>query len=348
MDQFDAFSVFFWDNSVRIGERTYLLGQATVDALNISTEEFNRLCDCAEAFDYTLDEMLRRRDKRMAKDVQTRLNAALDVIFTLPVFRDLELGDGARTVFTDLRDLPQAWNEAMREETEGGRMLREFAAKVSCLPERLNNFRGQVALMLEFCFEDLERRCSSEYGRAFDTYYRAMIRDGAALYPFQEFEQSFPTEVAFVPMRHPDKPDDFLVAERAKFAELHFFLYTDFYRALAHGNAPRRCHNCGRYFLLTRGYDACYCNNIAPGETKRTCRKVGAHAKERRKREGASPVEQEYNRAYGRVKMQHSRRKKDTAEYNREVARAQDIRDAYACGELGEEDAIAQLKAVGG
>jgi len=27
---------------------------------------------------------------------------------------------------------------------------------------------------------------------------------------------------------------------------------------LALGNAPRRCHNCGRYFLLTSSYDICY------------------------------------------------------------------------------------------
>ena len=284
----------------------------------------------------------------MAKDVQTRLNAALDVIFALPVFRDLELDEGARTVFTDLRDTPEAWDEAMREDTAGGQLLRAFAAKVSCLPERLNNFRGQVALMLEYFFEDLPRRDSAEYGRAFDAYWRAMVTDGTKIYPFQAFEQSFPAELSFVPMRHPDHPTEFHVAERAKFAELRFFLYTDFYRTLAHGNAPRRCHNCGRYFLLTRGYNTCYCNNIAPGETTRTCHKVGAHTKERREREGASPVQQEYNRAYGRLKMQRSRRKKDASEYNREVAQAQDIRDAYARGELGEEDAIARLKSIGG
>ena len=106
-------------------------------------------------------------------------------------------------------------------------------------------------------------------------------------------------------------------------------------------DAPRRCHNCGRYFLLTRGYNTCYCNNIAPGEATRTCRKVGAHAKEKREWEEASPVQQEYQRTYNR--QQHQRRKKDDTEYNRQVAQAQDIRDAYARGALGEEDAIARL-----
>ena len=59
-------------------------------------------------------------------------------------------------------------------------------------------------------------------------------------------------------------------------------------------------------------------------------------------------MQQEYQRAYGRMKMQRSRRKKDAAEYNHLVAQAQDVRDAYARGELGEEDAIARLKAIGG
>ena len=59
-------------------------------------------------------------------------------------------------------------------------------------------------------------------------------------------------------------------------------------------------------------------------------------------------MQQAYNRAYGRLKMQRSRRKRDATEYNHLVAQAQDIRDAYAHGELGEEDAIARLKAIGG
>lgn len=73
------------------------------------------------------------------------------------------------------------------------------------------------------------------------------------------------------------------------------------YRGMAAGNIPRRCHNCGRWFLLVGAYDTVYCRRTAPGETKRTCRQVGAHpegaGKERqgvclpRIREGVQPVE---------------------------------------------------------
>ena len=45
-----------------------------------------------------------------------------------------------------------------------------------------------------------------------------------------------------------------------------------------------------KYFLLTNGYNTCYCNNIAPGETERTCRKVGPTERSlRAKRTGLRP-----------------------------------------------------------
>ena len=173
-----------------------------------------------------------------------------------------------------------------------------------------------------------------------------MVAWGELIFPDVEFEQSFQANVRFVPIVFNDREDVPLLAEETQFGELHAFLYTDFYRGLMQGNAPRRCHNCGQFFLLTRGYDTRYCNNIAPGETTRTCRKVGAHAKEKREREEASPVQREYQRTYNRLKQQHQRRKKDDTEYNRQVAQAQDIRDAYARGALGEEGAIARLIAI--
>ena len=46
-----------------------------------------------------------------------------------------------------------------------------------------------------------------------------------------------------------------MIAERMVFDSLGAFLHVDFFRGLMHGNAPRRCHNCGRFFLLTGGYD---------------------------------------------------------------------------------------------
>ena len=121
-----------------------------------------------------------------------------------------------------------------------------------------------------------------------------------------DINQSFPVEVSFVPMFAPSGGGKIILAERARFSELLDFLEVEFYRGLAIGNAPRRCHNCGRYFLLTNGYNTCYCNNIAPGETERTCRKVGAHRKANHPT-GLSPAGVEYRKVYNRLKARKQR-----------------------------------------
>ena len=124
------------------------------------------------------------------------------------------------------------------------------------------------------------------------------------------------------------------------------FLYTDFYRGLMAGNAPRRCHNCGRYFLLTDGYNICYCNNIAPSETARTCRKVGAHRKEAQKKASTTPVQKEYAKAYNRLKMRKQRGKISVDEWNKAVGKAQELKAQTERGELSDEELSRQLEVL--
>ncbi len=104
------------------------------------------------------------------------------------------------------------------------------------------------------------------------------------------------------------------------------------------GNAPRLCHNCGRYFLLTKGYNTCYCNNIAPGETERTCRKVGAHRKEAQGKANRTPAQKEYDRAYNRMKVRKQRGKISRDEWNAAVAKAQELVARSGRGELTDEE----------
>lgn len=161
-----------------------------------------------------------------------------------------------------------------------------------------------------------------------------------------DFDQSFPVQVKFVPMKHPSEDGKVILAEQAEFTYLSHFLYTDFYRGLMVGNAPRRCHNCGRYFLLTAGYNTCYCNNLAPGETERTCRKVGAHRKEAKERASATPAQREYAKAYNRLKMRKQRGKISADEWNVAVAKAQDLKEQSERGELSDDELRRQLEAL--
>ncbi len=133
------------------------------------------------------------------------------------------------------------------------------------------------------------------------------------------------------------------IEEKATFSNLADFLRTEFYRGLAAGNGPRRCHNCGRYFLLTAGYNTCYCNNIAPGETKRTCRKVGVHRKEAQGIANLTPAQADYRRVYGRLKARKRRGKISTDEWNAAVAQAQELVAQSERGELTDEELARKL-----
>ena len=93
-----------------------------------------------------------------------------------------------------------------------------------------------------------------------------------------------------------------------------------------------------KYFLLTNGYNTCYCNNIAPGETERTCRKVGAHRKESTGKENRTPAQKEYDRTYNRLKARKQRGKISTDEWNAAVANAQELVAQSERGELTDEE----------
>ena len=82
----------------------------------------------------------------------------------------------------------------------------------------------------------------------------------------------------------------------------------------------------------------CYCNNIAPGETERTCRKVGAHRKEAQGKANRTPAQKEYDRAYNRLKQRKNRRKISLDEWNAAVVMAQELLERSGRGELTDEE----------
>jgi len=75
---------------------------------------------------------------------------------------------------------------------------------------------------------------------------------------------------------HVTGPGAGVMTERFIFSSLHDFLFVELGKAILRGNAPRQCRLCGRWFLHEQGDRAVYCERIAPGEERRTCREAGA------------------------------------------------------------------------
>lgn len=95
--------------------------------------------------------------------------------------------------------------------------------------------------------------------------------------PFSWLEEmAVESSVRFV-SRPTDGSED-AMAERWTVSCLRDFLYLELGKAIEHGNAPRQCRLCGHWFLHEQGDKTVYCGRVAPGETEKTCREVGARA----------------------------------------------------------------------
>ena len=346
-DYFDCFSVLFGRGELYIGDESFPLGQCATDILNLDSAVLTELDRRIGALMPAVKNLFGEKTDSAARSAQEQLNAVWDLIFDLPVYRNLKLDKwSAYNLFPLLLSDQEKLAAASDERSEVHQMFRRLMDGLEYFPESLRNFRGQVMGMLELYFEPIKRRGTDAYAAAYAQYFSDMRAAGAILPDMNDFEQSFPVQVKFVPMKHPAESGKVILAEQAEFTYLSHFLYTDFYRGLASGNAPRRCHNCGRYFLLTEGYNTCYCNNIAPSETERTCRKVGAHRKESKVRAAATPAQKEYAKAYNRLKMRKQRGKISADDWNAAVAKAQDLKAQTERGELSDEALRRQLKAL--
>lgn len=335
---YDHFTVFFYDNHLYIGGKEFPIGQSVVDVLNLDESVLDEIDRRVQEFIPAAQTLLAEKTDSAAALTQERLNAVLDVLFTLPVYRDLPMDEeNSYHLFELLMADTEKWVQMEEPTSEGRVMFQGMLASLACLADSLRGFRQQIDVMARQYFEPLKRRNANAYAGAYSFFYAHMLTADAYFF-HESFQQSFPMEVSFVPMMDPTEKDTVFVAEKATFGSLTDLLRTEFYRGLAIGNAPRPCHNCGRYFLLTDNYNTCYCNNIAPGETERTCRKVGAHRKEARGRANRTPAQVEYDRAYNRLKTRKQRGKISVGEWNDAVAKAQMLVAQSERGELTDEN----------
>ena len=335
---YDQFTVFFYGDRIFVGKKDYPIGQCCVDVMNMDEAVLDEILLRVKSLVPAAQRLLKEKTDSAAALAQERLNAVWDIIFSLPVYRDLKMDEECNYhMFQRLMADREKWALVQDPTSEGYAKYQEMLIELVCFAEGLRGLRQLIAILTEDYLEPLDRRNSAAYADAYSYFYTHMLSAGAQVFG-DEFEQGIPMEVSFVPMMHPTEEDEIFIAEKATFGSLMDFLQTELYRSLAKGNAPRRCHNCGQYFLLTAGYNTCYCNNIAPGETARTCRKVGAHRKEAQGKANRTPAQKEYDRTYNRLKVRKQRGKISTGEWNTAVAAAQELVAQSERGELTDEE----------
>ncbi len=349
------FTVSFWKDRVMIENQTFPLGELTTQILNTDPDVFVRIHNlCATVLPKIRHQLF---NDQMAKDyfllseIQKSVNAVLDELRKLPVYNILQINE--RNTY---HLLPAMWQNqkefqrAMLHDTPENQMLGQYYERLFAVPDELLVFHRYIFSLLDYYFEKLSRRNAEHYAAGIYTFLsdetaQKMLADslpGMEISPFFQFRMAQESMIEYTTMPNPDNKKEYVIAERLVFHSLAAFLYSDFYRGLMQGSAPRRCHNCRRYFLLENGYNTCYCNRIAPGEANRTCRQIGAHKKEASP-QGKTPARLEYDKAYNRLKTQKARGKISLDEWNQRVAKAQEIKDRAERGELSDREMREEL-----
>ena len=127
------------------------------------------------------------------------------------------------------------------------------------------------------------------------------------------------------------------------FDRLGAFLYEDFFRGLAEHYIPKRCSNCGKWFLINAGIYSDYCENPLAEDKTKTCRMVSARKKYDTKCK-EDPIWNIYNKAYKAHYARIAKKKMTKAEFEAWSRYAVELREQAERNEISFEEYVRTIK----
>ena len=87
----DQFTTFFYDGRVYLSDTSYPIGQCCVDVANMDEEVLDEIDRRMEEFIPAARDLLSKKTNSAVAFAQKKLNAVWDIIFAMPVYRDLNM-----------------------------------------------------------------------------------------------------------------------------------------------------------------------------------------------------------------------------------------------------------------
>ena len=291
---FLRFRVLFSNDSVIIEEHKYKPGELLTDFLNVDLEPFtlamHELWLCYED-----------GEKKTYAAIEKRI---IKFIFHLPLFRDNY--DRASWLTEKRKIEPFADFEDYEQLYEDLSMLERYRW---FLTEVLFNTTWKV---------DTNKYAALVWNNGMDAFTR-----GVSLGQSRERD---PVNLNVQYEILEDADGKVRVYEQMMFEHLLDFFYVDLFKAIMHNHCPKPCKLCGKWFLQDSGLAFEYCQNIAPGETDKTCRDVGAKRSFRDKAKN-NPVWEIHQRAYKKYYARKRKGKMTATEFSEWVLMAECLRD---------------------
>lgn len=355
-DAVDYFRVDFTPAESVVDGKYYPLGTFAAEALECGWDVFADIRRSLERFQEEFQVFLAARDPSSAAVALQAMQRLWQALGKLPLYNKLLAGDERMTdLIPYLHSHPEIVDEMLTPGTLRNAAYARWMGKLERLEEELQTFVRNTQWMLDEFFQDLPTRKPQDYIQAYANYRKVMEEAMAQRQDREDEGEAWndrtvdldtvsfdcPVTISLVPVMD-SKSHGLTLAEQMTFESLVSFLYMDLYKGMAAGNLPRRCAHCHRWFLAAGGYDTRYCDRVVPGTGGKTCRKVGAHAREKEKQKTETAV-REYRRVYNRLKARKRRGQITTDAWNQQVAQAQTLKDAFLARQMTKEEYVRKL-----
>ena len=140
---FDRFTVLFTNGKIFLGENSFPLGHLTVDFLNLDERVLDKIEECVNSFLPTMQILLEEKTDNAAHMAQEKLNPVWDLIYELPVYRELKMDKNiSYNLFPILLADQDKWNKVLEVGSEGNRMFEKSVSSLRNFTDSLRSFRG--------------------------------------------------------------------------------------------------------------------------------------------------------------------------------------------------------------
>lgn len=211
------------------------------------------------------------------------------------------------------------------------------------------SFNETMFWFIDKALMHLKKLDSENYAAALYGFYANPRADKMMVNHFRHGTHAFTLfdniDVRYVPDTIPTQTDTYVIYEVYSVKYLQAFLKMDFMKAIMNGHTIRRCKNCKRFFLLTKGYKTDYCDRPIEGKKNRTCHNQGA--KNMAKENAANnPIILSYTYAYHRITADKYRGNITEDEWKAAKKRLADLRDMGISSRLTYKEVNDQMKSA--
>jgi len=342
--------VYIKDKHIEVMGQEFMLGELSLSLMNMSQEQINRIVPLhskieqlagIDRFEHLFYRHILHTDK------QRKLELAVDRVIKLPTFSEwTEIHNAVCDMIDMLREIKifeVLLNPIDKNYIEQYSSLEykseEYNFAWLCYLELVDIATGYFEDAVAFAraitnFADvilagLKKLDTHSFALAYSMFmnepqFNSLIaspddKDGL-MYTQEDF-----VLLQYIPMPKSKDSQEYCIAEYYKTDNIQALAKMDFLKGLMKGHHPRRCRQCNRFFIMTRGYHTMYCDMPSLENPRFTCNQIAYRQTRIKEENTTNPKYLSYRRCVKRIEKSYQRGTITNEQENQLICKAYDI-----------------------